>query len=114
MSEIGRNAFVEVGAGSANPSIKVTYADGKTARDHWKMQYLSFGTGWRFGFKPKGLFGEIGYRNYLIVHRMPLLYTDLKAQPQVGPDAPAIQYHIWYIRRFRLNNQVTVGVGYSF
>ena len=114
MSSIGRNAFVEIGAGSANPRIKVTYADGKTVRDQWKMQYLSFGTGWRFGAKPKGVFGEIGYRNYMIVHRMPLLYTDLAAQPQIGRDAPALQYHIWYIRRFRLNHQVTVGIGYSF
>lgn len=114
MSTIGRNAYAEIGAGTANPSLKVTYADGTTAKDRWKMQYLNFGGGWRLGFKPKGLFGEIGYRGYMVVHRMPYLYTDLLAQPVFGKDGPALQYHIWYIRRFRLNHQVMLGVGYSF
>ncbi len=114
MSNTGRNAFAEIGAGTAAPRLAVTYGDGKEAKDKWKMQFLSFGAGWRLGVKPRGLFGEIGYRGYMVVHKMPFLYTDLLAQPQIGKDAPALQYHIWYIRRFRLNHQLSVGIGYSF
>lgn len=117
MSKIARNAYVEIGAGAGEPKITVKYSDGKTKYDKWKMQFFQFGGGWRLGFRPKGFFGEVGYRGYLSLHRLPLLNTDypnIAKDFVFGKEGKPVQYHLWYIRKYRLMNQVTVGLGYSF
>lgn len=114
MSKIARNAYAEIGAGVGQPKLTVTYPTGNKISDQWKLQYFQFGAGWRLGFRPRGLFGEIGYRGYLALSRVPILRTDAIGTLVYGREGRPIQYHIWYLRKYRLMNQFTVGLGYSF
>lgn len=114
LGTIARHGYLELGAGVGSPRITVTYPNNIKKWDQWKFQFFQFGGGWRLGFRPRGFFGEIGYKGYFSLHRLPMLQTDNLATPVWGRDGDPIQYHIWYIRRFRLTNQVLVGLGYSF
>lgn len=113
--QFGRGAFVELGAYALNPKIKVTYNDvnnqDSVRFDKWKVQRVSWGAGYRVGFKPRGLFVEAQYIGYTTLNQV-FLYTDAKRPIAVGN--AAIIEHAWFIRKYRVNTQFLLGLGYSF
>lgn len=113
--EMGRGAFVELGLSALNPKIKVAYKaannQDSVRYDRWKVQHFSWGAGYRLGFKPRGLFVEVAYLGYSTLNQV-LLYTDAQ-RPIVVGNSPIVE-HAWFIKKYRINTQFLLGIGYSF
>lgn len=111
VSQIARNIFAEVGAGTSTPSLKTVTQDKPTRIVRTKVQYVTWGGGWRMGMKPRGFFGEIGYKGYLPLQSI-LLYTS-----DTPPDKLFEQMYSpngLYIRKYRVTHTLYAGVGWSF
>ncbi len=113
--EMGRGAFVELGASAQNPKIKIAYnaVNGQDSirYDKWKVQHVSWGAGYRFGAKPRGLFVEVAYLGYTTLNQV-LLFTDV--QRPIPVNNAAIIEHAWFLKKYRVSTQFLGGIGYSF
>lgn len=113
--EMGRGAFIELGASALNPKIKVTYktaANQDSVRmDKWKAQHVSWGAGYRLGFKPRGLFVEVAYLGYTTLNQV-FIFTDMLPPTREG-NKPILE-HAWFLKKYGVNTQALVGIGYSF
>jgi hypothetical protein len=111
VSQIARNIFAEIGAGTSTPSLKTTKKDAPTRVVRTKVQYITWGAGWRFGMKPRGLFGEIGYKGYLPLQTV-LLYTSDSLPANLFDQMYSTNG--LYIKQFQVTNTLYGGLGWSF
>lgn len=112
MREMGRRGFLELGAGNLFPKLISIPADenGKRQTASWKQLLFTWGAGWRIGTRPRGFFGELGYKGTLSFNRI-LLY--------VPPPSPAIYSSAytangWYIPSQTAMHWLYGALGWSF
>lgn len=111
LSQIARNIFAEIGAGTSTPSLKTLTKDKPTRVVRTKEQFVTWGAGWRMGMKPRGFFGEIGYKGYL-----PLQEVKLYTSDKVPTDFFDKMYSTngLFIGQYHVTNTFYAGVGWSF
>lgn len=106
----GRSFFAELGIGIGNPTLSLKETS-HTKKAKEQTPLAEWGLGWRFGKKPKGIFGEIGLRSttsFKDIH----LYTTEAAPDRAEIDN--ISYQSWLIKKGSFSSQIYVGIGYSF
>ena len=107
---MGRSFFAEVGVGTSKANLTVDYGS-HSIKKTTSLPLASWGLGWRFGKKPRGLFGEVGFRNaYALKERH--LYTD--ATKPAGSTNEGVTYHSWYFKKGKSTASLYLGVGFSF
>jgi hypothetical protein len=110
LQPLGRSIFAEVSIGMGRPSLTTTEGDQQKVKKD-VLPLSGFGLGWRFGKKPKGLFGEVGFRWSYSLKDSHLYTTDAKPDQQ-GLDN--ISYQSWLFEKGKGSGQLYLGIGYSF
>lgn len=109
---MGRGFFAEGFGGYAYTQVKTRMQDQqKEVRDKDFLPMTGLGLGYRFGKKPKGLFGEVAYRSTIPLKDTHLYTTDQKPDPQVLDN---ISYQSWIFEKGKASGQLYIGIGYSF
>lgn len=106
----GRGFFAEVNAGLGRVSIKTNENNQEEVKKQ-TIPLAGMGLGWRFGKRPKGLFGEVGYRFNVALKDAHLYTTD---QKPVTNGLDNISYQSWLFEKGKGSGQLYVGVGFSF
>jgi hypothetical protein len=107
----GRGVFAEVNAGYAWLALHSTDALGRAAEDRGSLPLVAAGLGARWGPRPTGLFGEIGFRTALALAREHL-YTD--AVPPPGSTDRMLSERSWYFAPGATTSQLYLGLGWDF
>lgn len=106
----GRSLFAEVNAGLGFPKL-TTSTNGDEKVKISNLPITGFGLGWRFGKKPKGLFGETGWRTTTSLKDLHLFTTNEKPATN---DLENISYQSWIFKKGNFSSQIYLGIGYSF
>ena len=64
--------------------------------DKWKAQHVSWGAGYRLGFKPRGLFVEVAYLGYTTLNQV-FIFTDMLPPTREG-NKPILE-HAWFLKK---------------
>jgi|GEM_PF-5714423 len=107
----GRGLFAEVGAGGTFNRLKTIFEGEVAVKKAGFVPLVNAGLGYRLGFKPKGLYGEIGVRSTMALDDQHLYTTAEKPQ---GSQDKFHTYHSFYTRKFAKMLQPSLSIGYSF
>lgn len=107
---MGRGFFAEVNAGLARVALSTSENNQKEISKQ-TLPLAGLGLGWRFGKRPKGIFGEAGYRFNVALKDAHLYTTDLKPNTN-GLDN--ISYQSWLFEKGKGSGQLYIGIGFSF
>jgi len=110
LKPLGRGIFAELYSGLGK-SIITTVENGQTKNMSDIKPFSGFGLGWRFGKKPKGIFGEIAYRYSISWKESHLYTTDIKPNTN---NLESFSYQSWYTKKGEGTSQLYIGIGYSF
>ena len=109
---MGRGFFAEGFGGYGLARLTTTQnTQNKEIKDSDYLPVTGLGLGYRFGRKPKGLFGEVAYRATVPLKNVHLYTTDDKPDPQ---SVSNISYQSWVFEQGKASGQFYVGIGYSF
>lgn len=109
---MGRGFFAEGFGGYS--LVKLNTSENSTGKKIIDSEYLpvtGLGLGYRFGKKPRGLFGEVAYRATVPLKNVHLYTTNTKPDPQVVDN---ISYQSWIFEKGKASGQFYLGIGYSF
>lgn len=108
--KLGRGLFGEVNLGLGRAALTTKENNLQEVKKQ-TLPLAGLGAGWRFGKKPKGLFGEIGYRFSMALSDAHLYTTDQKP----GTDGlDNISYQSWLFEKGKGSGQLYAGIGFSF
>jgi hypothetical protein len=111
-SSMGRGLFAEGFGGYG--LTQLTTKQNAMKQELYDSDYLpvtGLGMGYRLGKKPKGLFGELGYRSTVALKNAHLYTTDDKPDPNAVGN---ISYQSWIFKKGKASGQFYLGIGYSF
>lgn len=109
---MGRGFFVEGFGGYGFTKLTTNQSTSTTIlKDTNSLPVSGIGLGYRFGKKPKGLFGEVAYRATVPLKNVHLYTTDDKPDPE---NISNISYQSWIFEKGKASGQFYLGVGYSF
>ena len=109
---MGRGLFAESFGGYGFTQLTTTQsAQTSKLKDTNSLPLAGLGLGYRFGKKPKGLFGEVAYRATVPLKNVHLYTTDEKPNPE---NISNISYQSWVFEKGKTSGQLYLGIGYSF